>query len=100
MIRDRARDKGERSVAAGAATRGILFGRYERCDANGLGVMRDISLSRVHLLLLDVAGTLHAIDTVSTNGTTIDGQSVRCEALRADATLRLGNVSLRWDAAS
>jgi hypothetical protein len=81
-------------VHAREATRGILVGRYERCD---LGVS-DTSLSRVHALLIDHEGELWIVDTASTNGISDEHeQRIRQTPLSDGATLRLTpSIELRW----
>ncbi len=90
----------ELTIGPAAAARGILLGRYDRCDAAGLSPMRDHSVSRVHALIVEAGGELRLIDTASTNGTTRVGQRVRCERLVPGEEFRLGTLRLRWDPAS
>jgi hypothetical protein len=63
-----ATDAGRRRLAVGRAAteRGILLGRYARCDSSDL--LADIGVSRTHLLVISIEGTLYAIDTASTCG--------------------------------
>jgi hypothetical protein len=89
---------GERAVEAG-----ILLGRYERCDTHGASVVAHHGVSRVHLLLLQVAGDVYAIDTGSTNGTFRGGPGasdaeVRIVKLEDDTQLILGEdlVHVKW----
>jgi hypothetical protein len=56
-------------IGATAARRGVLLGRYDRCDSNEETLLSDPNISRVHLLLLGIGGDIYAIDTASTNGT-------------------------------
>src|SRR5690606_2815318 len=56
-------------VGARAIHRGILLGRYERCDVDGSKLLTSESISRVHLLVVEVSDRVYAIDTASTNGT-------------------------------
>jgi hypothetical protein len=72
---------GERAVESG-----ILLGRYERCDTHGASVVAHHGISRVHLLLLEVAGEVYAIDTGSTNGTFRGGP------LASDAEVRIARL--------
>ena len=51
--------------------RGLLIGRYERCHAGGPALLQSDRISRVHLIVIELAGTLHAIDLASTNGSHI-----------------------------
>ena len=57
-------------IPAGPETlrRGLLIGRYERCQAGGPALIQSDRISRVHLIVIELAGTLHAIDLASTNG--------------------------------
>lgn len=85
-------DAGTTSIAVGraAAREGILFGRYDRCDNEGLPVLGHQSISRVHLLVIDIGDQLYAIDTASTNGVFVDKQEVRVRPLGADLRLVIG----------
>lgn len=62
---------GSQAITIGqqAASRGILLGRYDRCDASDATVLTDPNISRVHLMLLWISGALYAMDVASTNGT-------------------------------
>ena len=71
-------------VAAGALRRGLLVGRYERCHNHPASPLLDDRVSRVHLLLLDVAGHPVAIDLASSNGTfLLDPATSALTAIRA-----------------
>lgn len=87
-------------VGAPAIHRGILLGRYERCDVDGSKLLVSESISRVHLLLVEISGRVYAIDTASTNGTWTaeDDREVRIIAMDTSAELCLGNdlAYLRW----
>jgi len=77
-------------LGAAALARGVLVGRYERCAT---AVIRDggrASVSRVHLLVIQLDGGLYAIDTASTNGSWVDGQEVRVVGLQDGARVALG----------
>jgi hypothetical protein len=85
------------SVDDAALHSGVLLGRYERCDTGGLEPLGVGSLSRVHALLLKVDGTVHVIDTASTNGIEVRRTPVRAHALTAGEEMILGGaVSIRW----
>jgi hypothetical protein len=80
-----------------ASRRGVLLGRYDRCDTAGLPVLSDPALSRVHLLVLEVDGALYGIDTASRNGTWCGAERVR--AVRIQPGLRLslaGRAAVEW----
>jgi FHA domain len=49
--------------------RGLLVGRYERCDASGQNADESVGMSRVHALVIESDGVPYAIDLGSTNGT-------------------------------
>lgn len=89
-------------VGRAALQRGILLGRYDRCDMGGHHMLTSDRLSRVHLLVTDVGGRVYAIDTASTNGTQVHGHSSRYDLrilpLERDLELNLGRgaVLLRW----
>jgi hypothetical protein len=70
--------EGEMTLVLGrvAATRGVLLGRYDRCDGSQLGVLSNPGISRVHALVIEVAGKLYAIDAGSTNGLWLGGHRV------------------------
>jgi hypothetical protein len=53
-------------VGLEALRRGLLVGRYERCHSR---TVTDERVSRVHLLLVELAGQVCAIDLASSNGT-------------------------------
>ncbi len=73
--------------------RGVLIGRYERCQLAG----DDRSLSRVHLVLLRDEDGGWAVDTASRNGTHVGGRSVVAVALDREVELHLANtMTLRW----
>jgi hypothetical protein len=76
----------ERRISEEQLDRGLLFGRYDRCQLNLDG---DESLSRVHLLVVRVDQRVWAIDTASTNGTRHNGVSVAASALSTSASLLL-----------
>jgi hypothetical protein len=75
---------------------GVLIGRYARCD--GAALLDDPALSRVHLLLLHVEHALLAIDTASSNGTSLPGEDrARVIAIEKNTELSLGkSTRLRW----
>lgn len=88
-----------RLPGASALRRGVLLGRYARCDVTQAGhALDDPMISRVHLLILDVGGETYAIDTASTYGTSSRGEHVRAARLELGAELALaeGAVTLRW----
>lgn len=86
------------AVGRTALDAGILLGRYDRCDA--ASAFTDESLSRVHLLILDLAGTTHAFDTASTYGSRAayaPDARFRTHPLRADTRIELaGYLELAW----
>jgi len=58
----------ERAAVGGAALdRGVLLGRYDRCDGSAL--LRSDAVSRTHLLIIRVNDAVFAIDLRSSNGT-------------------------------
>jgi hypothetical protein len=91
---------GRASVKLGARAleQGVLIGRYERCDTAGLRLLSVPSLSRVHLLVIELDGALHAVDTASTNGTRFAGQPIRSTRLETGAPVVLaGHTSVTWE---
>lgn len=83
-------------VTRGTVGAGILLGRSHRCDGQGLLAERHIS--RVHLLIVDLAGSLWAIDTASKNGTTFaPGGAERVAALESGTKISLSGVAtVEW----
>jgi hypothetical protein len=86
------------TIGRRAATEGILVGRYERCDTEGLPVLSNIGISRVHLLLVEIDNQLYAIDTASTNGVFYQKEEARVVQLEYDQELVIGDnlASIRW----
>jgi hypothetical protein len=84
---------GEATIVVGpsAARAGVLLGRSRRCDAGR--VLSDRSVSRVHLLIIEIAGHLFAIDTASSNGVWEDKERERATPLEVERPLSLGEVA-------
>jgi hypothetical protein len=77
--------------------RGVLLGRYSRCSVATQLLRRDDTVSRVHLLLLKENDRVLAIDTASSNGTSVDGVPISAVELPEQATIELGTGNLlRW----
>jgi hypothetical protein len=73
--------------------RGVLIGRYERCQLAGATG----SLSRVHLVLLLDSGDVWAVDTASLNGTLVEGQRISAIQLDREIELKLpSGMGMRW----
>lgn len=80
-------------VSAEDLERGVLIGRYERCQLAGASH----SLSRVHLVLLLDGGDIWAVDTASLNGTIVDGQKISAIVLDREVELKLpAGMGMRW----
>jgi hypothetical protein len=80
-------------VYADDLERGVLIGRYERCQLAG----DDRSLSRVHLIVLRDEDGVWAVDTASRNGTHLEGRPVAAVQLDHELELTLANaMALRW----
>lgn len=84
------------SIGLTAARRGILIGRYERCDAGGLSTLNDESVSRVHALILGDRDGLWLCDTASTNGSVRAGVRERIISLGEGTEIRLGSIVAKW----
>ena len=86
--------RGRATVVVGrtAARAGILLGRSRRCDAGRVLLARTIS--RVHLLVIEIAGTLYAIDTASSNGTFSRDGRERVAPLDGSSSLSLGDFAV------
>lgn len=92
--------RGQRvSLAVGARQlrQGLLVGRYDRCDGGGLPMLGS-ELSRVHALVTEFEGELHAIDTGSTNGCWSGSQLVRSARLWPSGTpvVLAGWTEISW----
>jgi hypothetical protein len=73
--------------------RGVLIGRYMRCQ---LGSDADC-MSRIHLFVVADGDEVWAVDTASTNGTRYLGNHVAAAGLGERAVLTLADfVRLRW----
>lgn len=84
------------NVGERALQNGVLFGRYDRCDAMGAAA-DDGTLSRVHIMIVKVENRLMVIDTASSNGTFQNGERVRFAVFEGDGEVRLGKRTfLRW----
>jgi len=81
-----------------AAREGVLLGRYERCDTEGLAVLSDIHISRVHVLVFEIDARLYAVDTASKNGIWASDERLRVWTLTFGQTLKLGDglATLEW----
>jgi len=80
-----------------AVRQGVLLGRYERCDGGGLPLLSSLSLSRVHLLIVEVGATLCAIDTASRNGSRLGERRIRHARLEPGRPIILAeDVSVEW----
>src|SRR5690606_30768041 len=91
-----ARRSGTLTIGERALQDGVLLGRYARCD--GAELLEDLSLSRVHLLLLHTDDALLAIDTCSRNGSHLPGQErARVIPVTGDTEIHLGkHTRIRW----
>jgi len=72
-------------VSVEQLTRGVLFGRSDRCLVGS----EENMISRVHVLLVRVGGEVWAIDTASTNGTRRAGMDVEAVVLNDHDVLEL-----------
>lgn len=95
---------GDRTVVASlgprALRRGVLLGRYDRCDVDRVAVLQDSAISRVHLMLCLVDDQLWAVDTASTCGSAHAGQLFAIHPLSSGDSLALAGdaAQLRWRA--
>jgi len=96
--------QGEEATAAelpltrASLDRGVLLGRYDRCDNADVGALTAERVSRVHALLIRVDGRIWVIDTASTNGLFHRGERRRQVELPADrpAEFGLARGVVRW----
>ena len=98
-----ASERGVRRLPLGssAATRGILLGRYPRCESSE--ILADVHISRAHVLVKRAGGRLWAIDTASSEGMFAAGHpSSRARVLPLDGgeEVWIGQhrATLRWEA--
>jgi hypothetical protein len=85
-----------RPVGASTLERGILIGRYARCDV-GATFDEDSRLSRVHFLVTREAGEVIGVDTASTNGSFRDKRSILLERLDEGQLFDLaGELEIAW----
>jgi pSer/pThr/pTyr-binding forkhead associated (FHA) protein len=74
--------------------RGVLLGRYERCE---LALLQLGAISRVHLLLVRVGPNMLAIDTASTLGTRRGERKIQATILADSDTLTLARrLQVHW----
>ncbi|GMR24694.1 MAG: hypothetical protein BMS9Abin37_3278 [Acidobacteriota bacterium] len=86
---------GTMPVGRRAARSGILLGRSDRCDGDAL--LSNPHISRVHVLIVEIAGSLYAIDTASKNGVWGHGAEERAQLLESGATFSLcGLARVEW----
>jgi hypothetical protein len=88
--------RGALTIGDSALRDGVLIGRYARCD--GSEMLEDLSMSRVHLLLLHVDDTLLAIDTCSRNGSHLPGERLaRVISVTGETEIHVGkHTRIRW----
>lgn len=80
-----------------AMREGVLLGRYDRCDNGGVTFLTSERVSRVHLLLVEMAGGFYAIDTASRNGLWYGSRDVRATRLEPGLVLTLADqASVEW----
>lgn len=85
------------AVQAEQLRRGILVGRYDRCNLGPAHFQFAHDISRVHLLLIEDEGHFFAIDTDSTGGTRVDGEPISTLELDGITRLQLaGSLSITW----
>jgi hypothetical protein len=83
-------------VGARALERGVVLGRYGRCDVGRQSGRSGVS--RVHAILLSCDGEPHLVDAGSTNGTYCGDQEIKCARLEPQRTYWLGDeLCLRWE---
>ncbi len=91
---------GEISIVVGerALRKGVLVGRYKRCDTGRVPVLANCHISRIHVLVIEIAGRLYAIDTASKNGLWLGETEVKVYPLTFHQKLTLGRncASMEW----
>lgn len=85
-----------RRVGGSNLERGILIGRYARCDV-GATYDEDSRLSRVHLLITKEGKDVLAVDTASSNGTFEGERTVLLSAMGEGIVYDLaGELEIAW----
>jgi hypothetical protein len=86
------------TLGAAAVARGVLLGRYDRCDGSERAVLATPSISRVHALVIELAGKLYVVDAGSTNGVWQDHERVPLARLAAGEPVALAGTvaTLEW----
>jgi hypothetical protein len=80
-----------------AMHQGVLLGRYDRCDSGVTAFLSSERLSRVHLLMVEMAGGFYAIDTASKNGVWHGRRSVAVVRLEPGVVLMLADQArVEW----
>jgi pSer/pThr/pTyr-binding forkhead associated (FHA) protein len=76
----------------------VLLGRYDRCDGGRRPVLSNPAFSRVHALVIELAGRLWVVDAGSTNGVWRGGLRVALTRLVAGETVTLAAdlATLEW----
>jgi hypothetical protein len=82
-----AQDRERLALTQGALERGVLLGRYTRC--NGATWASD-EISRVHALVISLDGVVHIADAGSTNGLYSGKREVKCVPLVPGEPVKLG----------
>lgn len=89
--------QGRTTIAVGrrAVRSGVLLGRSDRCDGDTL--LRDLHISRVHVLIVEIRGRLYAVDAASKNGLWDRGTETRTKLLESGASFSLcGRATATW----
>ena len=79
-----------RDVGVRALERGILIGRYSRCDVRT--GQDSAAVSRVHMMLTCDGTNVLAVDAGSMNGTWIEGRAIRAAPILSGQEVRLGSA--------
>jgi hypothetical protein len=81
------------TIGEESARRGILFGRYDRCNKDALTIFAEQGISRVHVLLQMIGERLYLIDTASTYGIYRELRGIAPQLvrqIRSDLTFAVG----------
>ena len=85
------------SLGATAPARGLVLGRYDRCLGGAVSLSHQVS--RVHAVVVAIAGEVHIIDVGSTNGVNAMGAEVRCEPMKRGLWFGLAELTVTWEPA-
>ena len=88
-----------RLLSRHALRRGVLIGRYARCDINTANLPMAADISRIHALLISIDNQLHLVDAGSKNGVRTGAVYATEHAVADDTSTSFvlgGTLLLKW----